>query len=78
MPKNVVNLRGPSLCHRACGQHSSFRRNVRAVMNCWQPSAQFDRTEILTLDLPLQRQTQHCLTNWPVVKQNYGMSISVL
>ena len=51
----------------APGQHSFFGKNVAAVANRWQHCAQFDRPEICTSDLPLQRRTRYRSTNWPVL-----------
>ena len=47
-------------------QHSSLRRNVAAMASRWQHCVQFDRSEIWTSDLQLQRRTCYCSTNWPV------------
>ena len=48
------------------GKHSSFWRNVAAVVSRWQHCVRFDRSEIWTSDLPLQRETRYRSTNWPV------------
>ena len=47
--------------------NSSFRRNVTAFASRWQHCARFDRPEIWTSDLLLQRQTPYRSTNWPVI-----------
>ena len=47
----------------APGQHNSFQRNVAAVASRWQHRVQFDRPEIWTSDLPLQRRTRYRSTN---------------
>ena len=49
------------------GQHSFFRRNLAAVASRRQHCVQFDRPEIWTSDLPLQRRTRYRSTNWPVM-----------
>ena len=58
-PKHVRSSRGPSPrhCARATRLHSSFWRNVAAVASRWQHCVRFDRPEIWTSDLPLQRRT---------------------
>ena len=65
-PKRATSLRSPSPRHCACGQRSSFRRNVAAVASRWHNCVQFDRPEIWTPDLPHQRRTRNRSTNWPV------------
>ena len=50
----------------APGQHSSFRRNVAVVSSRWQRCIRFDRPDIWTSDLPLQRRTRYHSTNWPI------------
>ena len=64
-PKHVRSSRGPSPrhCARATRLHSSFWRNVAAVASRWQHCVRFDRPEIWTSDLPLQRRTCCRLTN---------------
>ena len=47
-------------------QHSFFQRNVAAVASCWQLCFWFDRPEIWTSDLLLQRRARYRSTNWPV------------
>ena len=65
-PKRVTSLRGPSPRH--CARATSFfRRNVAAVASRWQHCVRFDRPEIKTPDLPLQRQTCYRSANWPVL-----------
>ena len=48
------------------GKHSSFRRNAAAVTSRWQLCVRFNRPEIWTLDLSLQKQTRYRSTNFPV------------
>ena len=62
-PKRVTSWRGPYPRHCTDGQHSSFRRNAVAVASRWQHCVRFDRPEIWTSDLSLQRQTRYRLTN---------------
>ena len=64
--RSVKRVCGAHLRVTAPGQHSSFRRNVAAVASCWQHCVRFDRPEIRTSDLPLQRRTRYRSTNWPV------------
>ena len=45
-------------------QHSFFRRHAGAVASRWQHCVSFDRPEIWTSDLPLQRRTRYQSTNW--------------
>ena len=45
-------------------QHRSYRRNVVAIPSRWQHCVWFDRPEIWTSDLPLQRRTRYRSTNW--------------
>ena len=49
----------------APGQHGFFRRIVVAVPCPWQHCVRFDRPEIWTSDLPLQKQTCYRSTNRP-------------
>ena len=65
-PKGVASLQGPSPRHCASGQHSFFKRNVAAVASCWQHYVRFDRSEIWTSDLSLQRRMRHRSINWSV------------
>ena len=66
MPKRVTSCPGPSRVI-APGQHSFFRRNVAAMTSRWQHRVRFDRFEIWTLELPLQKRTRYRSTNWPVI-----------
>ena len=59
-PKHVTSLRNLSPRHCACGQHSSFRRNVAAVASRRQHCVRFNRPENWTSNLMLQRQTRYC------------------
>ena len=45
-PKSVKNSGGPYPLRCACGQHSSFRRNVAAVVSRRQLCFLFNRPEI--------------------------------
>ena len=65
-PKCVTSLRA-QLRVIAPGQHSFFGRNVAAMASRWQHCVRFERPEIWTSDLPLQRQTRYRSTNWPVM-----------
>ena len=65
-PKRVTSLWGPSPRYCACGRQTSFRRNVAPVASRWQHCVQFDRPEIWTSGLPLQRRTRYRSTNWTV------------
>ena len=56
-PKRVTSLRG-RFHVTAPGQHSFFRRIVATVGSRWQKRVWFDRPEIWTRDLPLQRGTR--------------------
>ena len=56
-PKHVTSWRGPSPCHCACWQLSSYRRNAAAVASRWQHCVRFNRSKISTSDLPLRRRT---------------------
>ena len=47
-------------------QHSYNRKNVTAMASRWQHCVRFDRPEIWTADLPIQRLTRCCSTNWHV------------
>ena len=51
-PKRVVSLRGPSSSHCACGQHSSFRRNIETVSDMtgarFEPQTSRSRDEPVT------------------------------
>ena len=76
-PKRETSLRGP-FQSRCAGQHNFFRRNAAAVANRWQQCVQFDRPEIWTSELPLQRQTCFRLTNWPVVDESYSNNLNKL
>ena len=49
--------------HCACGEHNSFGRNVATMVSRWQRCVRFDRPEIWTSDLPLQRRTRYRSTN---------------
>ena len=56
--RSVQRVCGAHLLVIAPKQHSSFRRNVAEVASRWQHCVRFDRPEIWTLDLPLQRRTR--------------------
>ena len=56
--RSVQRVCGAHLLVIAPGQHSSFPRNVAEVANRWQHCVRFDRPEIWTLDLLLQRRTR--------------------
>ena len=62
--RSVRRFYGAHLRVIAPGQHRSFWRNVAAVASRWQHCAQFDRPEIWTSDLPLQRRTRYRSTKW--------------
>ena len=66
-PKRETGWRGSSPRNCAYGQHSSFRRTVPAVTRRWQHCVQFDRPEIRSSDLPLERRTRYSSTNLPVI-----------
>ena len=64
--RSVKRVCGAHLRVIGPGQHSSFWRNVAAVASRWQHCVRFDRPEIWTSDLPLQRRTRYRSTSWPV------------
>ena len=74
MPKRVTSWQGPSP-HRCSRAHSSFRIIVAAVASRWQHCVRFDRPEIWTPDLPLQRLKRYRSTNWSV---NFGLNIKIV
>ena len=47
-------------------QHCPFQRNVAAVVSRWQSCVPFDRAEIWTSNLSLQRRMRYRSTNWSV------------
>ena len=61
-PKRVTTWRSPTPRHCIYGKHSLFR-NVATVASRWQHCVRFDRPEIWTSDLPLQRRTCYHSTN---------------
>ena len=78
-----------TVCAKACNEfagliyaslrqqpHSFFRRNVGAMTNRCQQCVQFDRPEIWTSDLPLQRRTRYRPTNWSVSAIYAGFNFS--
>ena len=52
MLNRVMSLHGTSLHHCACGQHSSFWRNVVTMASSWKQSVHFDRPRDLNLRPP--------------------------
>ena len=64
MWKHITSLQA-YLSVIACGQHSSFQRNVAGVTSRWQHCSRFDRPKISISDLSLQRGMHYRLTNWP-------------
>ena len=67
--RSVWRVGGAHLLVIAPGQHSSFWRNVAAVANRWQHCVRFDRPEIWTSDLPLQRRTRYRSTSCAFANQ---------
>ena len=59
--RSMWRVGGAHLCIVAPGQHSFFWKNVAAAASRWQHCVLFDRPEIWTSDLPLQRRTRYCL-----------------
>ena len=61
--RSVKRVGGAHLRVIGPGQHSFFRRYVAKVESRWQHCVQFDRPEVETLDLPLQKGTRYRSTN---------------
>ena len=77
-PKRITSWRGLFPRHCACEQHNSYQRNVRAVASRWQRRVGFDKLEIWTADLPLQRRTCCRLTKWTIQLQYIESDISAI
>ena len=63
-PKRVTSLRRSISASLRPGNTAFFQRNVVAVASRWQHCVRFDRPDIWTSDLSLQRRRRFRSTNW--------------
>ena len=76
-PKRVTSWRGPSPRH--CARATQLlSKKCRSGGSRWQHCVRFDRPEIWTSDLPLQRRTRYRSTNWPVWCKILTLTIKTL
>ena len=66
LPKRVTRLASPSPFHCARATQLLSKKCSSRVASRWQHYVRFERPEIWTSHLPLQKRTRYRSTNWPI------------